>query len=232
VAERLATAALEVGTAGGEPDAFGFYSIQLMQTRYLQGRLGELKSLIAESAGQNPTIPAFRAFLAGAHLDVGDEPAARELIEESAAVSFSLPDDNAWFDAMVNYARVVIELRLQPHGEALINLLDPFRDQVPHNALIPHSPVATYLGGLATLADRFEEAESYFMQAAALNARGGMKFAEAYTNVLWGRMLRIRSGPGDATRARDLLAQARESAAVRGYALMEDQALAELSKLS
>ena len=36
-AERLATAALEVGTAGGQPDAFGFYGVQLMQTRYRAG---------------------------------------------------------------------------------------------------------------------------------------------------------------------------------------------------
>ena len=152
-AERLATAALEVGTAGGEPDAVPFYGIQLMRTRDAQGRLGELESLIAESAGQNPTIPALRAALAAAHLDAGDEAAARELIDGAAALSFSLPDDSAWFDAMVNYARVVIELRLHPHDEALIDLLDPFRDQVPHNALIPQPPVATYLGGLATVAE-------------------------------------------------------------------------------
>ena len=84
-AERLATAALEVGTAGGEPDAFGFYGIQLMMTRDEQGRMAELESLIAESAEQNPTIPAFRAALAAANLDAGDEAAARELIDEAAA---------------------------------------------------------------------------------------------------------------------------------------------------
>ena len=50
--------------------------------------------------------------------------------------------------------------------------------------------------------------------------------------MLWGRMLRIRNGPGDADRARDLLEQARESAAARGYALVERQADVELSKLS
>jgi hypothetical protein len=103
---------------------------------------------------------------------------------------------------------------------------------VPHNALIPHPPVATYLGGLATVADRFEEAETYFIQAADLNARGGMKFAEAYTNVLWGRMLRIRSGPGDAALARERLEEARASAAAHGYAMVERQADTELSSLS
>ena len=231
-AERLATAAFEVGTAGGEPDAFAFYGVQLMKIRDEQGRLEELESLIAESAEHNPSIPALRAALAATHLEAGDEAAAQELIDEAAAASFSLPRDNAWFDATVNYARVVIELRLHPHGQALINLLDPFRDQVPHNALIPQPPVATYLGGLATVAERFEEAESYFTQAADLNARGGMKFAQAYTNMLWGRMLRIRNGPGDAGRARQLLRQARESAAAHGYAMVERQAEAELSVLS
>ncbi len=45
-------------------------------------------------------------------------------------------------------------------------------------------------------------------------------------------MLRTRNGPGDADRAQELLQQARESAVARGYAMVERQANAELSKLS
>jgi hypothetical protein len=45
-------------------------------------------------------------------------------------------------------------------------------------------------------------------------------------------MLRARNGPGDTDRARELLEQARESAATRGYAMVERRASAELSKLS
>ncbi len=231
-AEQLANAALEVGTAGGQPDAFAFYGVQLMSTRREQGRIGELVSLIADVAEQTPSIPVFRAALATAHLDAGNEEAARELVDVAAADSFALPEDTGWFDGMVNYARVVMELQLRAHCEPLIELLAPFRDQVPHNGLSPHQPVAMSLGGLATVVGRFEEAESYFGQAAELNTRGEMKFAEAYTNMLWGRMLRTRNGPGDADRARQLLEQARESAAARGYAMVERQANAEMSKLS
>ena len=133
---------------------------------------------------------------------------------------------------MVEYALVVIELHLRSYGELLIKLLAPYRDQVPHNGLSPLPPVATYLGGLATVVDRFNDAESYLVQAAELNTRGEMKFAEAYTNMLWGRMLRTRNGPGDADRARERLGQARETAAARRYAMVERQANAELSKLS
>ncbi len=230
-AEQLATVAFEVGTASGQPDAFAFYGTQLMKTRDQQGRLGEMVSLIADVAERNP-IPTFRAVLAAAHLDAGNEETARELVDEGAANSFALPDDTGWFDGMVCYARVVIELQLRAHCEPLIDRLAPFRDQVPHNGLCPQPPVAMYLGGLTTAVDRFEEAESYFEQAAELNTRGEMKFAEAYTNMLWGRMLRIRSGPNDADRARGLLEQARERAAAHGYAVVERQANAELSKLS
>jgi hypothetical protein len=82
------------------------------------------------------------------------------------------------------------------------------------------------------VAGRYEEAESYFEQAAELNARGAMRFAEAETNMLWGRMLRARNGPGDTDRARIRLEQAWESAAARGYAMVERRASAELSRLS
>jgi tetratricopeptide (TPR) repeat protein len=232
-AEQLVAAALEVGTASGQPDAFAFYSVQLMNTRYLQGRMGELVALIADTAEQNPSIPTFKAVLAKAYLDSGNDVAARDLIDEAAAnASFSLPQDNAWFDGMANYARVVTELQLGAHGERLIELLVEFRDQVPHNGLSPQLPVATNLGGLATLIGHYEEAESYFEQAAELNTRGAMWIAEAETNLLWGRMLRVRNGSGDTDRARELLEQARESAAARGYAIVERQANAELSKLS
>lgn len=230
-AEQLATAALEMGTAGGQPDAFTYYGIQLMMTRDEQGRIAELVSLIADTAEQNPSIPTFRAVLAVAHLDAGNDEAARELVDEGAADRFALPEDNAWFDGMVCHARVVIELQLRAHAEPLIERLAPFRDQVLHDGIIPQPPVATYLGGLATVVDRFEEAESYFVQAAELNTRGEMRYAEAYTHMLWGRMLRTRDEPGDADRADELLERARESAAARGYAMVEGRAIAELSKL-
>jgi len=230
-AEELATAALEVGISSGQPDAFMFYGVQLMATRLMQGRYGEMVSLIAEAVELNPSVPAFTAALAASRLEAGDEVGARELIDRAAAGSFSLPEDSAWFDAMANYARVAIELRLNDHAEALLEGLAPFHDEVPHNGLIPQDPVAMFLGALAAVVGRYEEAETYFEEAEELNTRGGMRFAEANTKMLWGRMLRHRGEPGDADRARELLTGARESAAIRGYAAVERRAEAELSKL-
>jgi class 3 adenylate cyclase/tetratricopeptide (TPR) repeat protein/energy-coupling factor transporter ATP-binding protein EcfA2 len=231
-AEEFASVALELGMASGEPDAFGVYGNQLMCMREQQGRMGELVSLIADTSANNPTVPTFKAALAAACLDGGDNAAARQLVDEAAVDSFALPVDGGWFDGKVEYARVVIELELGLYAEQLIEQLAPYRDQALHDGFLVLPPVATFLGGLATVIGRYEDAESYFTQASELNVRGEMRYAEAFTNLLWGRMLQRRGGPGDAVRAQTLLEQARESGASRGYALVERRAAEALASLA
>jgi tetratricopeptide (TPR) repeat protein len=231
-AEDLAGVALQVGTDSGQPDAFAFYGTQLLGARIIQGRLGELTPLVAELVSDNPTITAYRSSLCLAHLEGGDNRAALELLERSGADGFvSVNHDTTWMDGMSNYAKTAIELQAVGPAGHLIGLLEPFHGQVPFEGLLAQAPVATDLGGLAAVLGLYDRAEAYFEEAAALNARGGMRFAEAYTNLLWGRMLRTRGAPGDENRARALLEEARASAATRGYALIERRAAAELSTL-
>ena len=231
-----AEAARHRGARGGHgrrtARRFCLYGVQLMQTRYEQGRMGELVSLIADAADQNPSIPAFRGSLGG-----GTPRCWRTKRRPGnwwtrlRHDSFSLPEDSAWFDGIVYYARVVIELQLRAHAERLIELLVPFRDQVPHNGLIPQPPVATYLGGLATVVGRYEEAESYFEQASRAQypwrdaVRRGRNEHVVGSNAPCSQRARRRRP------LRSLLEQARESAAARGYAMVERRAKAELSKL-
>ena len=61
--------------------------------------------------------------------------------------------------------------------------------------------MATYLGGLAGVLGRYDEAEAYFVEAADLNARGSMVYAAARNDLAWARMLRARRAPGDQERA-------------------------------
>ena len=63
-AEQLATAALEIGTESGQPDAFGFYGAEMIGIRRQQGRYGELVPMIEQVAAENPALPVFRATLA------------------------------------------------------------------------------------------------------------------------------------------------------------------------
>ena len=229
-AEQLATSAFEVGSTSGQPDAFAFYGRQLVAIRRQQGRGGELVSMFADIADQNPGVPAFRANLTGLQLDVGDHAAARLLIETAGAEGFALPMDTAWVDGIAHYSRAVIELGLPAPAEQLLGLLGPHHDQVAGTGFTYLGPVATYLGGLATVLSRYDEAQRCFEEATQLTVRGQMRYAEADTQLLWGRMLLGRNGPGDAERARELLEQARADAEARGYALLEQRARAALAK--
>src|SRR5262249_19192752 len=93
-AEEFSAAALEVGSSSAQPDAFAFYGAQLMCVRDQQGRLAELVGLIADVAAQNPGMPVYKATLAWAHHEAGDEATARELFALAAREAFALPMDS------------------------------------------------------------------------------------------------------------------------------------------
>ena len=230
-AEQLATAALEIGTETGQPDAFGFYGAEMIGVRRQQGRYGELVPLIEQIAAENPALPVFRATLAEGHMEAGNVDTARQMLEAAAADLASLPYDVVWIFAVASYADVATELRAEAPARLLLDLLAPFDDQVLFIGATAGSPVAYYCGGLESVLGRYNEAEAHFAKAAELNARGQMEFAAAVNHLQWGRMLSARGGPGDVERARDLLAQAHDTAVSRGYASVARRATAALSDL-
>ena len=67
-------------------------------------------------------------------------------------------------------------------------------------------PAARFLGILATAIGRREDAEAHFEAAIAMNARMASRPWLAHAQEDYARMLRARGRPGDAERARDLLA--------------------------
>ncbi len=230
--EELATKALEIGTASGEPDAFTWYGTQLMVIRDQQGRLAELVDLIADVAEQTPGMPVYRAVLAWAHHETGDEATARVLFDEAAVGGFDLPQDSSWLDAGICYASIAAQLHLREHCEELFALMTPYHGQVTFNGITSREPVAMYLGGMAGVLGRYDEAERYFEEADDLNKRGAMRYAEAQTNLWWGRALLARGGSGDLEQARDLFDTARMIAVDHGYSLVERRTADELSNLT
>jgi hypothetical protein len=132
---------------------------------------------------------------------------------------------------MVMYANVAVELELQDGAARLLEILAPFHGLIPHNGLSASEPLAMYLGGLATVLGRFDEAETFFAESAELATRGTMRYTEARTCWWWGRMLHRRGGDGDVDRARRLLQQAVALGAAQGYARVERMAATELSSL-
>jgi len=232
-AEKLATAAFEMGTDSGQPDASAIYGSQLMYVRHQQGRLGELVSLINQAVTENPGLPAFRPVLALAHLEAGNNATALDLLDEGAADGFaSLPLDFIWMMGVTSYALIAVELRATGPAEKLYELLAPYHEQVPFIGTLGFLPAALALGGLASTLGRYDMAEAHFSAATELAARGVMKFFAARTQLDWGRMLAAQQRSGAFSRGRVLLEDARRAASTHGYAGVERYAVAELAKLA
>ncbi len=102
---------------------------------------------------------------------------------------------------------------------------------MPLPGISAYSPVSHYLGGLATALGRYDEADAYFIQAAAFNDRANAKFFAARTNLWRGQMLAERKAPGDTEKARDFLTKAHATATAPGYANVERRAAEALQHL-
>ena len=224
--------ALLVGTAGNQLDAPLLYAMQMAVVDWMRGSMGDLVPMIAEAAEATPGIPSISGFLAMACVDADSLDRAGQLLDRFAADGYVLPQDNTWLDGMVEYAEAAIECRYPTHAEHISAQLAPFADQVACNAVTCEGPVSHYLGGLAAVQGRFDDAESYFARSEALCRQMGAKFYGARTDLQWGRMLAERDAPDDRDRARKMLERARSVAKDEGYRVVQRRAAAAINTLS
>jgi hypothetical protein len=232
VAEQWATEALQIGTESGEPDAASIFGPQLIGVNFERGTLGEFVTIIEQNAIENPGVPSFVAALALAQVEAGDTDAARHLLEEFAATDFELPMDFAWLTGMALYAEAAVECRDPRYAEPVFERLAPWSGRLVYDAATAAGPVDQFLGGLATVIGRYEEANAFFARSSVLCDRVRVKFYAARTDLSWGRMLAERQAPGDIAKARDLLTTAHTAAVTHGYATVERRAADALRMLA
>jgi class 3 adenylate cyclase len=232
LAEALSTEALQIGTECGQPDALSFYGSQMVIIRHEQGRSGELVPVI-EAVSAETGMPGYKGALAMAYLDADGESEALALLDAVVSEGFaSLLVGIGWLEAVTAYAQVAIELHHAEAAALLFELFAPYHDQMGFNGLMPLEPIAMYLGALATVLHRFDEAETYFVEATEFGHRMNAPFSLARTNLSWGRMLTHRNAPGDAERARDLLSLAHRAATENGFGNVERSANEALQSLA
>ncbi len=231
-AEQLAEEALQIGTEGGEPDAALIWGAQTLIVSLQRGTMGELVPFITQTVADNPGIRTYIAVLAMAYVEGDHLDEARLLLEEFAAGDFDLPMDSAWLTGMVSYSGAAIHCRDPRYAGPLFNQLSSWADvwSTTEGPTV-EGPVSYFLGGLATVLGRYDEANAYFANSAASSARVHAKFFAAQTDLLWGNMLAERNSPGDAERARELLTKANSTAEVNGYGNIERRASAALQLL-
>jgi len=223
-ADRAAEAAFEIGESIGQPDAFNVLLLQRSSIRLEQGRLGELITELGDLNRQLPGMPGLAVLLAAAHCDLNQPEDARHALGPVAAKFFDLPQDPLWLGFLAVAAEVACHLRHPAWGRALYDLLRPYPAHFPVLIAVTRGCTAHYLGMLAAMMGRYDEAEEHFLAAKGLVTRLDVPAALAHSHLEWARMLFARDQPGDADRARQLLTQALGSARELRLANVERQA--------
>jgi tetratricopeptide (TPR) repeat protein len=232
-AEALATEALQIGTDSGQPDAALIYGTQLIMVRGQRGTMNELIPLIEKMTSDAPEISPwmFGSLLAKAHVEVDSTDEALGQLEAFAASGFDLRMDHVWLSGMVDYADAAVACGEPTYASPLFERLAPWHAQLPATGATALPPVSHYLGGLAGVLGRYDEADAYFSQAAAVSERLGAKFFAARTDLWWGNVLVRRDRPGDADTARTRLTRAQRAARALGYADVDRRATETLEAL-
>jgi tetratricopeptide (TPR) repeat protein len=234
-AEARAIEALDIGTRGGRPGAQAIFNYQIGGVNTQRGVFpDDTVAAIEHARVQFPGLRGwFTAMLASEHARVGRLELAHELLDEFAATGFEpMPEPDGWLFTMIHYTDVAIACDDHRAAAALYERLVPYAGQTPTRGAAPyHAPIDHYLGKLATLLGRYEEADQHFPAAAEFADRAGAAYLAAEIDLAWGEMFLQRRQAGDDERARACLDSARSAAAARGYADVEGRATNALQRL-
>jgi DNA-binding NarL/FixJ family response regulator len=117
------------------------------------------------------------------------------------------------------------------YAQALYDVLAPIAARNISEQTFAYGSGLHYLGLLATLLERWQEAEQHFADALAFNARIGARPFVARTQQAWATMFYRRSSIPDANRARSMAEAALTAANDLGMAALARQARDVLAAL-
>jgi tetratricopeptide (TPR) repeat protein len=230
--ERLAEAALVVGTDNGEPDAFTIYGTQLANIRLHQGRMHELIPAIEETLAVTPKLHAYRAALALAHVQGGSLDQAKAILDADFADDFPMPADSQWSTGIGCWVDTAVRVRAVDAAPKLREMILPYHDQIVTTGTLFQFAFCHYLGLLEHVVGNYDDAEEWFTEALELHERVRSPILVAYTHAAWAEMLADRNQGDDHARARTMARAALDAAVAGGYGYIETDASAVLDRLA
>lgn len=219
-AEGLATEALEIGQASGQPDAMAGYVINICSIRWHQGRVNELIPALEKTLVDFPTKHGFYGMLARSCLDAGDQATARELITFGKGNDFDPPWDIDWLVTMAMWADAVVRLGDVDAAAMVYDRLAPWHTEVVWVPSMADSCVAHYLGALSAVLGDHGRARGHFAEALRIHRALRAPFHVARTLVEWARSLRAEEGSASPDELAPMVDEAQAIAQARGYGLV------------
>ena len=199
-AETAAELAFAVGEESAEPDAFLIYAAHVGVIRSLQGRNDEIYPLVEQSALSLPDNLALQLYYACISMDVGKFSVSRAVLEQGAALDFThVPFDFTWVTTMSSYAILASGLGEVTVAARLLELLEPFTDEICFNGAACLGSMAAHVAPLATLVGRFDDSERYMLAALEVHRSFGWAFHEASALIGLARNRRAQFGRLDDT---------------------------------
>ncbi|MBA2598372.1 MAG: hypothetical protein H0V00_17255, partial [Chloroflexia bacterium] len=154
---------------------------------------------------------------------------ARSLFEAFASQDFAdLPKDSYWLATFVLLADICVLLGDRKRAAMLNELLLPYaaRNAAAGSGAMFFGAVSYYLGLLATLLSRWNDATRHFDHALAMNAHMRARPAVAHTQYAYAEMLLQRDGADDRERALSLIGEALGTAEELDMTRLAERALA------
>lgn len=177
--------------------------VMAVSTRPLDivGLLHQAASTADALVGPSRSMRALAAQVIGDELDI-----------DEVVLQLDYERNIGWIGNQVLWTEVCDRFGSAQDAEELLANLSPYHDQVASCGSLWPGAVAGALGILAAKLEHFDDAESYFAEAEAVNGRIRAPFFLARNRVNWARLLLRRGLPGDGERAAELLRSAIEVA--------------------
>jgi class 3 adenylate cyclase len=227
--EALGREVLESGQESQNQNAALVYGLQLMGLLREQGRNQDYESIMVSAIAMYPSIAtSLHCPLAVGCCDQGRYVEARVIFEQVSRHAFAdLQHDVAWLACIAYLSEVCAAVGDAERAQGLYENLLPFAERnVTVGPVLSLGAAARYLGILAAMLQRTEDAARHFEDALAMNAAMGTRQALARTQLDYAALLWRRRRAGDRSKALELANRALDTAQELGMRIVVEQALA------
>lgn len=209
--DRYAQEALALGQGAQGAIAAVHFGTQSYQYHWATGRLAEIEEPTRMFA-QRYHSSAWRAGLTFLYTELGRHAEARAHFERFASRGFSaIRREGNWVSIIAFLALACADLKDRERAPDLYSMLEPYEDRsvVVGAGANCIGSVSLYLGQLATVMQRWDDAEAHFRRAVTCDEQRRNRPFIVYAKLAWAEMLLERDGAGDRDDAAELLTQAR-----------------------